>query len=131
MYRVKVAWLAGAAAWLLACSSAFAGEVVMAADLKPTDADPTASGHAVWTLDTGTGVKTLSITVQGVQSTYLARAFVNHRFVGYLLVSDGAAQLNLDSSKGDAVPRVPPGAPVDVLDADQQLILQGTFEPSP
>jgi hypothetical protein len=131
MYRVKVSWLAGAAALLFTCSSAFAGEVVMVANPRPTEADPTASGRAVWTLDTGSGVKRLSITVQGVQSTYLGFAFVNNRFVGYLLVSDGAAQLNLDSSKGDPVPRASPGAPVVVLNADQQLILQGSFELSP
>jgi hypothetical protein len=102
--------VAAVATVLLAASPVFAGEVVYAATLKPTDADPSATGQAVWSLDTGTGGKRLTVAVQNVQSTYLARAFVSGRFVGFLLIAGGSGELDLDSLQGDTVPYVPPGA---------------------
>jgi hypothetical protein len=117
------------AAVLLAAPPVFAGEVVYAATLKATDDDPSATGQAVWSLETGTRGKRLTVAVQNVQSTDLAQAFVSGRFVGYLLIAGGSGGLDLDSFQGDKVPRAQASSLVLITIADQVPILYGTLMP--
>jgi hypothetical protein len=130
MRYAKVPWPACGAALavvLITASTVWAQQILLEGQLFATPVDPTATGQAVWSLDTDNGERQLTITLQDVQSTYLAHAFVNGRFVGFIMISGGSGQLALDNFDGDAVPRAAPGSPVVITNADQVTILQGTL----
>src|SRR5262245_31647620 len=122
--------LAVCAAAFAVPAAAHAADVKFRANFTATPADPLADGHAEWRLDTQTGQLRLSVEVEDVASTNLAMAFVNGRFVGVLVIVNGFADLNLDSFKGDRIPRVTNGTLAEVRRAsDGALLLFGTFVP--
>jgi hypothetical protein len=109
-------------------AAAWAEDLKYLATLHPTSGDPAASGQAEWRLDPSTGQIRLKVEVQNVASTNLAMAFVNQRFVGFILISDGSGELDLDTFQGDAIPRVKSGSPALIRRAsDGGVILMGAF----
>src|SRR5262249_23671458 len=90
-------------------ATAVADEIKFLADLNPTPVEPLADGLADWTMNTTTGQVRLTIDVDGIATTNLVMAFVNKRFVGYILIAGGSGSLVLDSSLGDGIPRVKNG----------------------
>jgi hypothetical protein len=107
-----------------------AQEIRFRADLMATGADPLASGHADWRLDTQNGQRRLSVEIEDVASTDRVRIIVGRRTIGFLNIVNGFGDLNLDSTQGHLIPRAGPGTPVEVRRAsDNVLILTGAFAP--
>jgi hypothetical protein len=124
----KLAGLLAAALVLGLPAIATAADIKFRADFTATQTDPLADGHADWRLNTVTGQITLSVEVEDVASTTTAFAYVNGRFVGVLNIVNGFADLNLDNTQGDRIPRVTNGTVAQVRRAsDGALILFGTF----
>jgi hypothetical protein len=126
--RVGLAVMIVSVATLAMPTVAQALEIRFRADLFPTPADPNAGGRADWVLDTETSIVRLNIQVEDVATTNLARAFVNNRFVGFIIISNGSGELELDTSLGDAVPRVKSGTSAVIRrSSDNVIILAGIF----
>jgi hypothetical protein len=125
----KLAGLLVAAIVLGLPAVASAADIRFRAEFTATSNDPRADGHADWRLNTVTGQRTLSVEVEDVASTTQAVAIVGRRSVGVLNIVNGFADLNLDSTQGDLIPRAGAGTTVEVRRlSDGAVLLFGTFQ---
>jgi hypothetical protein len=102
------------------------------AELYPTDAEPLASGEAVYGFILGHPPRLdafFSVHVEGIASTDIVAVLVLDQpnpYVGLIFLSDGAGDLLRDSEQGD---RIPEGSDVLIVDAwTGTPLLWGRFE---
>ena len=90
--------------------SSIRGRTSVDAEFRANAIDPLASGHADGRFDRVSDQKFFSVEVEDVASTTQAMVFLNGRFVGYLNIGDGFADLNLSMRGGIGSRPLPRGA---------------------
>lgn len=102
-------------------------EVRLEGRLQGSAASEKASGKAKW--EQRSGRRKFSVEVEDVSSKGKHTVDVNGKTVGYVTITGGFGDLNLDSRLGHTVPALKSGDLVDVTDSDGVLILSGSLQP--
>jgi hypothetical protein len=95
------------------------------ARLRASSADPLSSGHATW--ERRPDRVKFSTEVEDVTTSGAHEIRVNRRTLGFVTVTQGFGDLNLDSRRGDKVPLMRSGDLIEVFNPDKVLILSGSL----
>ncbi len=100
------------------------------AKLQPTDADPNASGCAIWDRSGPIHHKTTVLDVKVNCVSYTEDplyVFIEGQFIDVLPLTDGSGHLHLDTDDGDPVPWVSLGDQIYIYANDWTPLLFGFF----